>query len=153
MGHFIGLQKAGGGGRRQKEIRQGVVGLWQSSTQLGWAWTSRACPALQTCCSFSLEGVHCCQARAFHCGVQVPSEKVALAQKMLITKANIAGKFAVSGGSKLNTCFHADPAFAYHAPCPGRGLHDEGHCYLWGVSTPACAAHSQTIRCHNHLGG
>lgn len=27
---------------------------------------------------------------------QVPSEKVALAQKMLITKANIAGKFVVS---------------------------------------------------------
>jgi len=38
-----------------------------------------------------LTGISCCLA-----SVQVPSEKVALAQKMLITKANIAGKFVVS---------------------------------------------------------
>jgi pyruvate kinase len=39
--------------------------------------------------------------------VQVPSEKVALAQKMMITKANIAGKFVITATQVSGEMAHA----------------------------------------------
>jgi hypothetical protein len=46
------------------------------------------------------------------CNTQVPSEKVALAQKMMITKSNIAGTFVVSVAVQYAAWCTADPGAA-----------------------------------------